>query len=134
MKVSHYVTYDRGQGPVSFVEIENDTNSLMLRINHKARFNKMVEVDVEAVKEALAQETDLGSASTVVPNNIKEDLTELVLFWIEKNGHQERHLYWKNDGEAALFVRAEERDAWVLSQAFEPEKEELPKKRKMIMG
>jgi hypothetical protein len=106
----------------------------MLRVNHKARFNKTAEVEVEAVKKALAQETDLGEASSLVPSSVREELTDAVLFWIDQNGHSQRYLSWKNTGEAILFEREADMDAWKMTEAFEPVESDTPKKRKMIMG
>jgi hypothetical protein len=130
MKIRHHITIDRGSGPVSFVEMEKDGVTRMLRIMHEARFDKAKEVDTVATREALSASADLGQATTKISDRISVSLTAEVLAWCMRNGDRHPSMRWDGDGTGILFesdAAAAEWDASSDRPLVEP-----PKRRRIV--
>lgn len=54
MRVLHFMTIDMGTGPVSLVELHHESESVMLRIVHNAKFDAVKVVDIEATRAYVA--------------------------------------------------------------------------------
>lgn len=130
MNVRHYITIDRGTGPVSFVRVEKEGVTTMLRITHNARFDRVKEVDPIATAEAVAASTDLGSATTKVGCQVKESMTAEVLAWCARNGSRQAALRWDEDGSALFFESDAVAAAW--DQSDDRPAVDAPRRRRLM--
>lgn len=131
MKIRHYITIDRGSGPVSFIEMEKDGVTRMLRITHDARFDRSKEVDAVATRQALSASTDLGEATTKISERIGVSLTAEVLAWCMQCGDRHASMRWDADGTGVLFQSDADAAQWDAS-TDRPVAE--PPKRRRIVG
>lgn len=130
MKIRHYITIDKGAGPVSFVEITTDAATSMLRITHNARFDKVREVDPVGTREAIDGSSDLGTVSTRVDPSFSERLGQEVLRWASAKGCQNQALRWPDNADAIQFRHEADAIAWDAGHR----QVEAPKRRRMILG
>ena len=133
MKITHFITIDQGSGPVSLVEFRTDDGTQMIRVTHRARFDKVKEVDPVAARAAVDSAHNLGNATTKVPAEHARTLTQEVLRWASANGCGSQALRWGEDGGAILFRNEAEAVAWDEGNR-EAVADAVPKRRKMIMG
>lgn len=134
MKIVHYITLDRGSGPVSLVEITApDGATAMLRVIHNAKFDKVTEVDAVATRRSVDAASDLGNASTKVPHELGERLAQEVLRWVLGNGGKSHALRWGEDGLALLFGTEADASAWDESNQQDMTLAE-PRRRQRIVG
>lgn len=133
MKITHYITFDQGSGPVSLVEFQGDEGVKMIRVTHKARFDKVKEVDPAAARAAVDGAVNLGEATTKVPSDHARTLTQEVLRWASQMGCASQGLRWGADGCAILFRNEAEAVAWDVGND-ESTVDVQPRRRKMIMG
>lgn len=112
MKLRHYITFDRGAGPVTFIEMQNNDRLAMLRITHNAVFDRVKEVDPVTTREAINGATDLGNATTKVIYERADVITRETLNWAVQNGCDSVALRWGEDGEAIHFRKEEDAIAW----------------------
>lgn len=134
MKISHYMTIDRGSGPVSFVVLEENGNERMIRVTHRANFDRVKETDSDATKKALIGENNLGEATTKVPSELRANLCQEVMRWI--NANAETHhgaIRWDEEGSGIFFKNETEAIAWEIgNQQNDPDPK--PQRRKKIYG
>lgn len=134
MKISHYMTIDRGSGPVSFVVFEENGGERMIRVTHRANFDRVKETDSEATKKALIGEDNLGDATTKVPSELRENLSQEVMRWAAANtGTHHGALRWDEDGKGIFFKNETEAMTWEIgNQNNAPPPK--PQRRKKIFG
>jgi hypothetical protein len=133
MRITHYITFDKGSGPVSLVEFQGDAGIQMIRVTHRAKFDRVKEVDPGAARAAVDGAANLGEATTKVPAAHAKTLTQEVLRWASQMGCTSQGLRWGADGCAILFRNEAEAVAWDQGNA-ETTVEPQPRRRKMIMG
>lgn len=131
MNIKHFITFNAGSGPISLVEIEDK----MLRVTHRARFDRTKQVDADQARAMVKSLPDLGRASTKVPVEYAANLSLEVLAWLSKTCGDQRlpgALRWENDGTARHFPsEAEARQYDELNP--EDETEIAPAKRRRVM-
>lgn len=134
MKISHYMTIDRGSGPVSFVVFNENGNERMVRVTHRANFDRVKETDFEATKKALIGEDNLRDATTKVPVELRENLSQEIMRWAAANTDmQHGALRWDEDGKGIFFPSENEAVTWEIGiQKNEPTPK--PQRRKKIFG
>lgn len=130
MKIKHVITFDRGTGPVTLVELGEDPVR-MFRIVHNARFDRFKEVDLEQTRSHLASVEDIGQASTKLDKENSAIVSQEVLRWINSNGVASQAMRWTDQGEGVLFRNEEDAIAWEILN-IEPE--QTVTKRRRIMG
>ena len=133
MRITHFITIDQGSGPVSLVEFRTDEGTHMIRVTHRARFDKVKEVDPAAARAAVDGAQNLGEATTKVPAEHARTLTQEVLRWASQHGCASQALRWGGDGGAILFRNEAEACAWDEGNR-EGVADAVPRRRKMIMG
>lgn len=140
MKINHYLTVDRGTGPISLIHIdrENDEGEVMLRITHRAVFHKTAEVDAEATRAQLAS-TRMNSTDQTLPVALQECVSEEVAGWLTKHNTRIRSMRWKGGIEGVMLYTTEEEltyDAEMLKMTAVTEAGGEPAKprRRMMMG
>lgn len=133
MKITHYITIDQGSGPVSLVEFRTEDGTRMIRVTHRARFDKVKEVDPVAARAAVDQASNLGNATTKVPAEHAKALTQEVLRWASAEGCTSQALRWGADGVAILFRSETDAIAWDDGNR-ETMAEAVPRRRRMIIG
>lgn len=134
MKISHYMTIDRGSGPVSFVVFEENGNDRMVRVTHRAKYDRVKETDSDATKKALIGEDNLGNATTMVPHELRENLSQEIMRWAAANaGMHHGALRWDENGKGIFFKNEAEAITWEIGQQ-ENAPAPKPQRRKKIFG
>lgn len=133
MKIQHYLTFDRGGGPVSLVEFHLEDGVHMIRITHNARFDRVKEVDPIATREAVDNVDSLGEATTKVTPEHSAKITQETLAWASRHGCSSQGLRWGLDGSAILFRTEADAAAWSESSAQSGEGPQATGRR-WIMG
>lgn len=132
MKFQHYITFDRGGGPVTFVQVSSDDGIHMIRITHNARFDQVKEVDPITTRNAVEAAQDLGDATTKVKPELAQRITQEMLRWASSHGCTSQGMRWGSDGVAILFRTEADAVAWTNGQVADTP--EVENRRRRIMG
>lgn len=132
MKMQHYITFDRGGGPISLVEAYLEDGVHMVRITHNARYDQVKEVDPVATRQAIDSAADLGDATTKVKPELSHKISQEMLRWASAHGCTSQGMRWGQDGAAILFRT--EADAVTWSSTAAPDVAEPSPRRRRIVG
>lgn len=140
MKITHYLTIDRGTGPVILIHIEpgDGEPEVMLRITHKAIYKRTVEVDADAMRAQLASARMRASEQALAPD-LQPVVGEEVAKWLTARNRRIRTMRWK-DGIQGVIINTEAEelayDAEMLKLATPVDGGDAAAKprRRMMMG
>lgn len=139
MKITHYLTIDRGTGPVILVNIEPGEGEpeVMLRITHKAIYKRTVEVDADAMRAQLAS-VRMRTSEQALAADLQPVVGEEVAKWLTARNRRIRTMRWK-DGIHGVVINTEAEelayDAEMLKLATPAEAgADAKPRRRMMMG
>ena len=112
MKITHYITFNTGSGPISLVSFHMAGGEKMIRITHDARYDRVIEVSAAQAREAVAKSPDLGMASTAVPAEHAAAIARDTLGFAASLGCREQALRWGEGGQALLFENEDAARGW----------------------
>ena len=107
MKITHYLTIDRGTGPIVLINIEDGESEpeVMLRITHKAVYQRTVVVDAEAMRAQLAS-VQMRTSEQTLAADLQPVVSEEVAKWLTGRNQRIRTMRWK-DGIHGVIIHTE---------------------------